>query len=517
MSQHDRPVDVFLSECDGAERFISISSGHRMWFGCESEQIVGRTVREMLGDPAYALIQPAVAAALAGQETVLEVDAPLRALGTRRVRCTCVPRMSEAGSPQGFLMLFADLTVRAESEAAWKDALLRSDDARVLAEQTVRMKDDFVATVSHELRTPLNAVLGWTAMLRTDHLDKSTMRAITAIERNARATSILVEDLLDASRMIRGMFQIVHEVIDVRKVVERAIEAIAPAAHAKQLTFEGPAPGDTAAVRGDSMRLQQAFSNIFSNAVRHTPPGGRVSVELVTDDAAVTVRVRDTGDGIEPAFLGTLFKRFEQGPSATNRSHGGLGLGLAIARHIVDSHRGTIRVESDGPKQGATFIVSIPRELNATSARARRDAAREALASSAASVADVRVLYVADDSDVSALVRSVLQDAGAMVTLADSAEAVKILRADSVDVLVCDMDVAKDAGEFMRAFPADTRVPSCALSSYVRVGDRTQNFAAGFQTVLRKPVDCAELIAAVAGLAGLSKHVGSRVRDELSK
>jgi signal transduction histidine kinase len=253
--------------------------------------------------------------------------------------------------------------VAGRAAAAVENArLMRNEQAaRAEAETANRLKDEFLATLSHELRTPLNAIVGWTELLRTGELDAPTMRrALETIARNARIQTELVNDVLDVSRIISGQLRIKIASVALPAVVEAALETVRPAAEAKGIRLEVHVAPDLASVAGDASRLQQVAWNLLSNAVKFTPAGGEVAVRLTNGHGRVELVVADTGAGIDAAFLPHVFERFRQGDSSTTRAHGGLGLGLAIVRHIVELHGGVVDAQSDGPGRGATFLVKLP-------------------------------------------------------------------------------------------------------------------------------------------------------------
>ena len=262
--------------------------------------------------------------------------------------------------------LRAEIEERLRAENEREELLARERLLRGQAEELSRLKDEFLATMSHELRTPLNAIFGWVTLLRTRRLDEATQaRALETIERNARAQKRLIEDLLDVSRIVAGKIALELTDVDPRRVVEGAIATMQPAAQAKEVTITPVLGGVTGVLRGDFARLQQIVCNLLSNAVKFTPPGGRVDVELGMSGDQVQISVADTGQGIKPEFLPHVFERFRQEDGSIRRRHGGLGLGLAIVRHLVELHSGTIEAESGGEGHGARFILRLPTRARA--------------------------------------------------------------------------------------------------------------------------------------------------------
>jgi signal transduction histidine kinase/ActR/RegA family two-component response regulator len=399
---------------------------------------------------------------------------------------------------------------RADGERARLEATVGA--ARVEAERADRAKDEFIATVSHELRTPLNAVLGWARLLRLGKLDPgTTARAVETIERSAQAQAQIVDDLLDVSRLVKGELRLDVRPVELVPIVEAAVDAVRPAANARGVSIVTMLVPRAGPVAGDPGRLQQVIWNLLSNAVKFTSQGGRIEARLEQEANEVVVRVRDTGAGIDAAFLPHVFERFRQADSSSTRLHGGLGLGLAIVRYLVEAHGGSVAAASDGPGRGATFTVRLP----VTPVRTGRvplapDAgAVDAAARRFATLDRVRVLVVDDDPDTIEVVRQVLESAGAQVIAAASArEALAALSARPPDVLLSDLGMpGEDGYAFIRKVrsldPArGGRVPAAALTAYTRSEDRREALLAGFQVYLPKPVEPAELTATVARLAG---------------
>ena len=388
--------------------------------------------------------------------------------------------------------------------------------ARAQAEETNRIKDEFLATVSHELRTPLNAILGWANLLRGGEMDDAeTNRAFETIERNASAQSRLIEDLLDVSRIITGKLRLERQTVDLASVIEAALEAASPAAEGKQITVVSNLDSQVVNVFADPQRLQQIVWNLLSNAVKFTPRGGRVVVELSARESQIEISVSDTGQGIEPDFLPYVFDRFRQAEGSTARKHGGLGLGLAIVRHLVELHGGRVRADSLGEGCGATFTVYLPIpsvQIGAPftpTAVATEDEDDTQLLAQAPSLDGLRVLVVDDEPDARDLLAVVLRQRGARVTTADSAiAALETLSAHPFDILISDIQMPEvDGYELIRRLRTseagrDKFIPAVALTAHVRPKDRARVLAAGFQMHVSKPVSAAELVIGVGSLAG---------------
>jgi signal transduction histidine kinase len=389
-------------------------------------------------------------------------------------------------------------------------------------EQLSRLKDEFLATMSHELRTPLNAIFGWVTLLRTRRLDEPTQeRALETIERNARAQKRLIEDLLDVSRIVTGKVALEIMPVDPRRVVEAALETMAPAAQAKGITVVPLLDTGVATVRGDFARLQQIVCNLLSNAIKFTPSGGKVDVCLAHRNGEAEISVSDSGQGIKPEFLPLVFDRFRQEDGSISRRHGGLGLGLAIVRHLVELHAGSVEAFSAGEGKGSRFVVRLPTRLGA----ARSGAAEEAVAipSTSSMLAGVRLLVVDDEAGARDLIANVLQGYGAEVCLAESGQAALTkLFEQRPHVLVADLGMPGMDGyaliEQVRALDPDFGglTPAIAVTGYASPLDRLRALQAGYQNHVAKPVEPQELAIVIASLTGRSaqdKRAGSGYED----
>ena len=415
----------------------------------------------------------------------------------------------------GVACYFRDVSQQAASKAKVELALSNEKQAREDAESANRLKDEFLATVSHELRTPLNAILGWTELLQIGGLNgEESSRGLKTIERNARIQSQLIEDLLDVSRIITGKLQLNVTRVDVTAAVEAAVEGVRSAAENKAIRLHSVVDPQAGPVAGDPMRLQQILWNLLSNAIKFTPRGGRVDVLLKCVSSHVEMVVSDSGVGIRPEVLPFVFDRFRQADSSPSKVYAGLGLGLAIVRHLVELHGGTVRVESAGEGQGATFTVSLP--LMALSGEGRvRPAVRKALKFQASAVlAGLKVLVVDDEPDSRESVAEVLTQCSASVIRASSsAEALALLDQQPVDVILADIGMpGEDGYAFIRKVrqgEAKGRrwIPAGALTAYVRPEDRHRALVGGYQMHIPKPVEAAELVAVVANLGDLSRRV----------
>ncbi len=407
-----------------------------------------------------------------------------------------------------------------ESEELARSAARRAEEEARRAENATRVKDEFLATVSHELRTPLNAMLGYASILRdrmATSADPVLLKAAEVIHRNAEAQARIVDDILDVSRIVTGKLRLDVKPMDLAAVCEEALEVVKPSALAKGLALVALPPTDSTLLVGDPERLRQVIWNLLSNAVKFTDPGGHIVLSVDRDGGRIIATVRDTGRGIAAEFLPHVFERFEQGDSSTTRRFGGLGLGLAIVRHIVELHGGQVDAESAGRGKGALFRVTLPVRAVAVGdvpeEPARPDVACPAPSDVVSSLKGVSVVVVDDDPDARDLLSFTLSAVGALVETAESAasglEAVRRIRPD---VLVSDIAMPGEDGytliRRMRALrPGEGGgIPSIALTAYTRTEDRTRALAAGFTTHVGKPVNPQDLVAAVANLAALARR-----------
>jgi signal transduction histidine kinase/ActR/RegA family two-component response regulator len=417
---------------------------------------------------------------------------------------------------------------RVENEAIRK-LNEKLEQAHAEAQAANLLKDEFLATLSHELRTPLTSILGWARMLGSGGLDEAnTRRAIETIERNAKMQSKLIEEVLDVSRIVSGKMKLEVRPIDLTGLVEAAIDAVLPAAEAKGIRLQRVLDSGANMVSGDSARLQQVVWNLLANAIKFTPKGGRVQVRLERINSHVEIVVTDSGQGINPDILPFVFDRFRQADSSTTRTHGGLGLGLAIVRHLVELHGGSVEVESAGAELGATFTVKLPllamRTLDLSSDR-REERVHPTASSGAAfecppALDGLQVLVVDDDEDTRDMVRAVLEQCGAAVaTAATAAEGFAALAQTRPDVLIADLGMPEEDGysliEKVRSLPAERggQTPAAALTAYARVEDRLRVLRSGFQIHIPKPVEPIELVTVIASLAG--RMGGDRRRSNM--
>ncbi|HEY8509284.1 MAG TPA: ATP-binding protein, partial [Steroidobacteraceae bacterium] len=401
-----------------------------------------------------------------------------------------------------------DISERKRAEEERELAFVREHHARTVAEQATRLKDEFLANLSHELRTPMNAIVGWAHLLRTGKLDEAQkVRAFEAIERAARSQAQLIEDLLDVSRIVSGKLRLTIQTLDLAPLLNAWVENQRLAAQAKGVTLQVQLPGVPVMINGDANRLQQVVWNLLSNAIKFTPSGGRVTVKLerVGDNAEITVA--DTGEGISPDFLPYVFDRFRQADGTSTRRHSGLGLGLAIVRHVTELHGGSVRAHSEGEGRGATFVLTIP----LSRAELANERARSALVppeSRRSAGNTVRVLVVDDHEETREVLAAILERNGFIYRVASCAsDALMLLDAWRPDVVVSDISMpGMDGYEFARRLRERSRemggeVPALALTAFARGEDQAAALKHGYQAHIAKPVNPDDLVRAILSLA----------------
>ena len=401
--------------------------------------------------------------------------------------------------PEGIAILVADISDRKQIEQEREQLLARETSARSKAEELSRLKDEFLAIVSHELRTPLNSILGWAQLLSTGRLDpEQTAKGIAIIERNANTQAQLIEDLLDVSRILRGKIELALVPLDLANIVNSAIATVELTARAKSIPITKNFEFESnIVVLADARRLEQIVWNLLSNAIKFTPEGGKITVGLDKLDRSARIQVSDTGQGIEPDFLPYVFDRFRQADSASTRKFSGLGLGLAIVRHLTELHHGSITVESLGKDRGTTFTVELPLELKETQTD---DSSPSNNFDSAKQLQGIKILAVDDEADSLYLLAFILEQAGAEVKTATSAkEAVAALSGSTFDLLISDLGMPEvDGYELMRQIRASllsiATIPAIALSAYAGESDRQQAYDAGFQKHIAKPLEIDTII-----------------------
>jgi PAS domain S-box-containing protein len=511
---------VGLCFMDTEQRFVNINDRLAEINGKPVEAHLGRTPREVLPEVAEK-IEPIFRRVIETGEPALNIELSVEMATqpgvTRHFIVSYYPIKNGKEQVLGVNVVIIEITQRKKIEEERERLLRQEKAARAEAEAANRMKDEFLATISHELRTPLTSILGWARMLTSGSLSESQERhAVDVIAQSAQAQARLIDDILDVSRIITGRLKLEAQPVEIERVFQEAVDVIRPSAEAKRITLRTVIDTEGAMVLGDASRLQQAIWNLLSNAVKFTNEGGRIEARLARDDGRIEISVTDTGIGIEPQFLPHVFERFRQADSAPTRRYSGLGLGLAIVRHIVEMHGGSVSASSPGKGQGATFKINLP--LAATSPLLRqvsrqpesevKKVEKKALGESQR-LDGVRVLVAEDNPDTLEMIRFILDESGAEVMTAESAdEALKALERFKPDVLVSDIAMpGKDGYDLIREVRSREperggKIPAVAITAYARAEDRMRALASGFQIHVAKPVDPNELIAVVASLTG---------------
>jgi PAS domain S-box-containing protein len=421
------------------------------------------------------------------------------------------PRFAENGEFLGYIGSVIDITERKRAEEEREKLLAQETVLRGEAEKANRLKDEFLATVSHELRTPLNSMLGWAAMVRQNKFNPEIMRrAFEVVERNARNQNQIISDILDVSRIITGKLNLNLQPIALSSVVAAAIDTVRPAIDAKGIRLETRLEPDADTVTGDADRLQQIIWNLLSNAVKFTPEAGHIQIALDYGNDYAEITVADDGSGIEPEFLPFVFDRFSQADGKMNRRHGGLGLGLAIVRHLSELHGAAVSAASDGGGTGSTFTVRFPLRTGQTETNGSKNGESGTGAVSVfekaarGQLAGLRILVVDDEPDARDLTAFILTDQQALVLTADSVDkALSIYETERLDALVSDIGMPeKDGLELIRELKSragkqNPRVPTLALTAYAREEDSRQVLEAGFDAYLPKPVEPSKLIETI--------------------
>jgi PAS domain S-box-containing protein len=471
--------------------------------------IMNEQTRETVENPALRAMQEGSIVGLANHTVLIAKDGiemPIDDSGA--------PIKGAEGKVIGAVLVFRDITERRLTEKERSTLLISERAAREKAEAASRSKDEFVAMISHEIRSPLNSILGWAQMLRRGKLDQAeSERATEIIERNARAQSQLIEDLLDVSRVITGKLTLNVRSVELAQIIEAAMDSIRPAAEAKSIRLRARLKSRDSLVLGDPNRLQQIVWNLLSNAVKFTPRHGRVEVSLEPVDSHFQITVSDSGVGISPEFLPFVFDRFSQASTSTERKYGGLGLGLAIVRHLVELHGGTAKADSPGEGQGATFTVTLPvKAIREEMGELERAAPSPVYADSftdAITLDGLRVMIVDDEAEARDLLTAMLTRRGAEVKACGSAaEALEEIERWRPSVLVSDIGMPGEDGYTLigklRTLGPERGggVPAVALTAYARSEDRMRALTSGFQVHVPKPIEAGELVVVIASLAG---------------
>ncbi|MBW4678548.1 MAG: PAS domain S-box protein [Microcoleus vaginatus WJT46-NPBG5] len=517
----NQTLNSLIQACPLAIRVFNLNDGVVTLWNPAAERIFGWSEQEALGGFVPSVPKDKREEFLANLVTISQgkelIGVELRRLkkdGSPIDIAVWATALRDAKGQKSCLSIVADISERKQLEAEREQLLARERGARAEAEAANRIKDEFLAVLSHELRSPLNAILGWAQMLRTRHFSEATIsRALETIERNARLQTQLVEDLLDVSRILRGKTRLNVMPVNVVSTIEGALDTMRPAAEAKAIKIERLLDPTVGLISADPGRLQQIVWNLLSNAIKFTPSGGCVTIRLEAAGSMAQIQVSDTGMGIPDDFLPHVFEYFRQADGSTTRAHGGLGLGLAIVRHLVELHGGTIQAESPGEGQGATFTLLLPL-LKRQPVEGRRQPAAEnspelSLSSSPPLLlSNLRVLVVDDEADTRDYIVTALKQSGAEVTDAASVSAaLSVFQRFQPDVLVSDIGMPGEDGYSLirkvRALVVDQggSIPAVALTAYAMDEDRRRVLEAGFQKHLAKPVDADELIQVVARLS----------------
>ncbi len=514
---HVENSPLAVIEWDSDFRVSRWSAAAERIFGWKAEEVIGKHVSE------WHFVFDEDADAVAQATNRQRVGAELQGVQRNRnytkagsvLHCEWYNSVlhDDEGLLVSVLSLVLDVTARKVAEEERAALLMRERDLRKHAEEADRLKDEFLATLSHELRTPLTSILGWASLIRNGEVEGANVdRALETIERNARSQGRLIDDLLDVSRIITGKLRLDLRPIDLAKIMDAAIDGLRPTAGAKQIQLPLDSDNKGCLVTGDPNRLRQVIWNLLLNAIKFTPRGGSISVRLKRVGPHAQLTVSDTGQGISSEFLPYAFDRFRQAEGSISRRQGGLGLGLAVVRHLVELHGGNVRAESDGEGQGSTFTVDLPLAVERRDPARAEDRKREIERRKGERLArldGLRVLLVEDDDDSRWLLGTMLKRQGAEVSSTSSAfEALNAFDEAVPDVLISDLGMPEENGlELMRKvrlFPTGRGglVPAIALTGYATPRDRERALAAGYQLHLAKPVESSDLIAAIISLVG---------------
>jgi len=441
----------------------------------------------------------------------VEVEHNFEEIGYK-VMCLNARQLPQIGNKPLILLVIEDITQEKQFEAERVELLEQEQSARNAAEAANRAKDEFLSILSHELRNPLTSLIGWTQLLRKNQQDETkTNQALAAIERAAQAQKLLIGDLLDISRISSGRLNLDIQPVQLVAVISAAIEVVSLSAEAKNIEIVSDLDSNPKKLPGDPIRLQQIIWNLLSNAIKFTPTGGRIDISLKYTDFEAEIQVRDTGIGINADFLPYVFDRFRQADGTTSKSNPGLGLGLAIVRHLVELHGGTIAVTSPGEGQGTTFTIRLPMTVKESNIAIESVPTPPTSPAANPSLSGVRVLIVDNEPDIRQLFRIILEDYGVEVTSATSApEALSILKANpgGYDILLSDIGLPDEDGYALmrqvRALSVEEggQIPAAALSGYTGEIDQANSLSAGFQKHLNKPIELDQLLSVVAELSG---------------
>ncbi len=487
-------------------RFIEANEAFARMIGYSREELIGLTWQSLTAPDSLERSEAAAVELRARGTCVLYEKQYVRKDGSCVWGMVAAAAVADGGDEAvAFVLDISDSKhATLEREAAFE----REHAARKQAEEATRLKDEFLANLSHELRTPMNAIIGWTHLLRSGRLEESQrQRALESIDRGARSQAKLIEDLLDVSRIVSGKLSLNLQPVDLVAVIDAALESQRPAAQAKGLALTRSAAPSGLTVLGDASRLQQVFLNLISNAVKFTPAAGRIDVVVARTDTEAEVAVTDTGEGISPEFLPYVFDRFRQADGTSTRSHMGLGLGLAIVRHVIELHGGTVRVSSEGAGKGATFTVTVPLAGEVEGTPRKPLAGRMPGSYGPPGGLGIRVLVVEDDAETREIITAILERSGFSYREATRAsEALSVLDDWQPDAIISDIGMPDTDGyEFVRELRRRPphlggQIPALALTAYARPADRELALRSGYQAHVAKPVDPADLVRAITEL-----------------
>lgn len=486
---------------DSDQRIVLFNPAAEEMFKCASSEVLGQSLNRFIPRPVQQTHRQHI-------EDFARTGVTTRRMGAlgalKGVRANGIEFPIEASishlqskGQQLFTVILRDITERKQAEADRERQLKTEHELRAEAEESNRLKDEFLAIVSHELRNPLNVMVGYSEiLLQSDEVTQSTplLRAADAIRRSARTQAQLVRDLMDLSRLRSGRIDVTTKTIPLFMTIENAVEMVRDAATEKGITLEVVRPDEAIVVEGDRVRLEQVVSNLLDNSVKFTPAGGRITVRVAKRGDEAEITVEDTGQGIEPLFLPHVFEPFRQGDTSINRTHGGLGIGLAVVRQLVEGHKGKVWAESAGAGAGATFHLSLP-----LSAKSLADSGAVSSMNSAAVVGDVAVLVVDDSPDTADMLSALLGMSGATVRAATSGEdGLRILADTRIDVVITDISMpGMDGFAFLRKLrdlPQGSDIPVLALTGLGRPEDIERAAAAGFHAHITKPVQIDALV-----------------------
>jgi PAS domain S-box-containing protein len=510
---------VGLCFVDAEQRFININNRLAEIDGIPLEKHIGRTVREVLPDAADTL-EPVLRRVIETGEPSMNVEQSVATAAqpgvARHFIAGFYPIKNGGGRVLGVNVVVMEITQRKMIEEELERLLRQEKAARADAEAANRMKDEFLATISHELRTPLTSILGWARMLTQGRLTAPQSRhALEVIAQSAQSQNRLIEDILDTSRIITGRLKLDARPAEIEHIFHAAVDVVRPSAEAKGIVLSEAVDVPDGVVFGDASRLQQAVWNLLSNAVKFTGEGGRIEARLGRADGQIEITVKDTGIGIDPGFLPHAFELFRQADASSTREYGGLGIGLAIVRHIVEMHGGGVSASSPGKGQGATFNIRLPlmstlRQPPPESPRDESPPPKERkIPENGHKLEGVRLLVVEDHMETLEMLKFIFDESGAEVITATSMEeALDALDRFKPDALVSDIAMPDRNGYDLileirsREPERGGKIPAVAVTAYARAEDRVRVLAAGYQMHIAKPINPDELIAVVASLTG---------------